>query len=346
MRGGLGICCVWALVGLPAGDTSRAASVKDDPRVAALAREVRGKGEIVFGARSPKGDWDLYLMRPDGSDRRNISNTPDYSEAAPRFSPDGEKLLYRRLAKSAKIDHDRWGFQGELVIANADGTRPVVAGKNGEFPWASWSPDGKKIACLTKKGLLIVSLADKNVVRTMKRQGFYQQLFWSPDGKWFCGVSNCLGENWTVARMSVETGEVNAVHSFRNCTPDWMPDSKRVIFSHRPGGQKGYGYTQLWMADGDGKNRRFIFGEDGRHIYGGFVSPDLKYVLMTAGLEDGSGAEKDGAPIGIMRLADAPSIGGGSEALRKIHGKTKDGPVLWGAVGWEPHWTYTDVGGG
>lgn len=337
------ICCPSALVGLIAGSVSYAASTKDDPRVAALADEVREKGWIVFGARSPKGDWDLFLMRPDGSNRQNVTNTPGFSEAAPRFSPDGKKLLYRRLAKDAKIDHDKWGFQGRIVIANADGSNPTVFGKEGQYPWAAWSPDGKRISCLTKKGIQIADLTTKKIARKMPRQGVYQQLFWSPDGKWFCGVSNYLGENWTVGRIDVKSGKINAVNSFRNCTPDWFHDSKRLIFSHRPGNQKGYGFTQLWMAGGDGKNRRLVYGQNGRHIYGGVMSPDDKYVLFTSGPKDGAGAEKAGAPMGLMRLADAPTIDGESKALRKIHPRTKDGPVLTLPIGWEPHWTYAEA---
>ncbi len=314
-----------------------------DPRVADLAREVHDKGWIVYGARSPKGDWDLFLMRPDGTDVRNITNTPNANEAAPRFSPDGKRLLYRRLAGGTTISHDSFGFQGRLVIANADGTDPVAIGKDGEYPWASWGPDGKQIACLTRKGIQIVDLSTRKEIRQMPRNGIYQQLFWSPDGKWFCGVANHQDEMWTVVRMNVATGEMNPVNTFQNCTPDWFPDSKRIIFSYRPGNQDGYGFTQLWMADGDGNNRQLVFGQDGKHIYGGATSPDSKYALFTIGAEDGAGAEKDGAPIGIMRMTGAPTIAGESKALRKIHPKTKDEPVLVLQSGWEPHWTYADV---
>ena len=48
-----------------------------DPRVTQLAEEVHNKGWIVFAARGDNGTWDLFLMRPDGSQRRNITNTPD-----------------------------------------------------------------------------------------------------------------------------------------------------------------------------------------------------------------------------------------------------------------------------
>lgn len=313
------------------------------PEAQALADEVRDKGWIAYGARTAQGDWDLFVCRPDGSDIRNITNTPTYSEAAPRFSPDGRKLLFRRLARDAKISHDLWGFQGELMLARADGGGATAIGADGEFPWASWSPDGKRISCLTKKGIRIVDLSDKKVVREMPRKGMYQQLFWSPDGKSFCGVTNNLGEMWTVARMDAASGEINAVNTFQNCTPDWCADSKRVIFSHRPKGQEGAGWTQLWLADGDGGNRRLVYGEDGMHIYGGATSPDDKYVLFTTSPGDGGGSEKDGAPMHLVRLADAPMITGKSEQLRKLHPDTKSGPVLDLPVGWEPYWTFADM---
>jgi len=317
-----------------------------EARVAELVKEVGNKGWIVYGARCKNDTWDLYASRPDGSQWRNLTKTPDFEEGAPRFSPDNKQLLFRRFAKGTRIHHDKWGFQGRLVIANADGSHPVVVGEEGEYPWAAWSPDGRKIACLKPKGIEIVDLATKKVVRTLPRKGIYQQLFWSPDGKWFCGTANNLGENWNIARMNVETGELNAVHTFRNCTPDWFPDSRHIIFSNRPAdqpGNKGHGWTQLWMADGDGKESRLIYGEDGYHIYGGALSPDGKYVLLTKTREDGGGSERSGGPICVMRTADAPTIGGKSSELRKVHPDTKDGPVLQLRRGWEPCWTYKEI---
>jgi Tol biopolymer transport system component len=343
MDGRLVLICL-GLAGAAYADPSATAPARDDPAVTALTREVGDKGWIVYGARSSEGDWDLYLCRPDGSAVRNITNTPEFNEAGPRFSPDGKRLLYRRLARDATINHDRWGFQGRLMIARNDGTEPNAIGGDGELPWAGWSPDGKQISCLTLKGVEIVDLATKKVLRRIPRQGLYQQLTWSADGKWLCGVSNHFGESWTVARMNVGTGEINPVNKFQNCTPDWLPDSERMIWSHRPGNQGGYGWTQLWVGNADGRDVHLIYGEDGRHLYGGGASPDGKYIVFSSCPQDGGGAEKDGAPIGILRLADAPIITGESEALRKLHPNTHDGPVLLLPItGWEPHWTYAEV---
>ena len=328
----------------------RADQPREDERVVELKSEVRSRGWVAYSARSENGTWDLFLSRPDGSQRRNITNTPNFEEAAPRFSPDSKKMLYRRLARGTAISHDMWGFQGRLVMAHVDGTNPVAIGEEGQYPWASWSPDGKQIACLTKKEIQVVDLATKEVARTFPSQGIFQQLHWSSDGKWFCGVANYAGEAmWTIVRMNVRTGKLNPVHKFFNCTPDWFPDSKHIIFSSRPAhlheeSQGYYGWTQLWMADGEGKNQRLVYGEDGFHIYGGALSPDGKYVLFTKCPVDGAESKLPGAPIFIMRLADAPTIGGESTKLRKKHPNTKDGAVLrLPQQGWEPSWTYAEI---
>src|SRR5439155_8121295 len=122
-----------------------------------------------------------------------------------------------------------------------------------------------------------------------------------------------------------------AVATDQNCTPDWFPDSKRVIYSSRPrqqadadgsaaaksaGQPAGYGWTQLWMADVEGGEHSLLYGEDGRHIYGGAVSPDGRYLLFTRSLTDGN---EDTAVLSLMRFSDAPIIAGESKALRKLH---------------------------
>ena len=115
-----------------------------DDNVAQLAKEVGGKGWIVYASRGENGTWDLFLMRPDGSRRQNITNTPDYEEGGPRFSPDSRKLLYRRFAKGTVIHHDLWGFQGCLMIAEPDGAKPVQIGGEREFPWAPGRPTASR----------------------------------------------------------------------------------------------------------------------------------------------------------------------------------------------------------
>ena len=308
--------------------------------IAELAREVRTKGWIVYSAKTRAGDWDLFLMRPDGSNRKNITNTASFNETAPRFSPDGGRLLYYRQPSGSSVDNNNYGTH-ELVIADSDATNPIVFGRN--YPWASWGPDGDKIACLDKNSIQIVDLSTRKVLRELDRQGVFEQLFWSLDGKWFCGTANGLGQYWSIARINAVTGDLNRVSDPQcyNCTSDWFPDSQHIIYSN--GIPCTNEWAQLWMATGDGKERRMIYGETGRHIYGGAVSPDAQYVFFTKSRRDLGKVDHSVTTLALMRLRDAPVIGGESEILRKEYPNTRNGPILELSFGWEPHWTYARI---
>lgn len=317
-----------------------------DEHTARLATEVRTKGWIAFAARSEAGDWDLFLMRPDGSVRQALTHTPEWNEAAPQFSRDGNRLLYRRLKRAETIEGNRYGEQGALVLAKSNGSAQRVLAADGQLPWASWSPDGQELAILELKGVSIVDSETGHVRRTFPRRGFFQQMTWSPDGQWLLGVANSFGTGWSIAKMNAVSGEVSPINTVDCCTPDWFPRGEAVIFSWRPPGQKanqGNGWTQLWRAQADGKTRQLVYGEDGRHIYGGNVSPDGQYVLFSGNPQEDGDPEHAGAPMGLIRLADAPIITGQSEELRAKHPGAKNGPVLSLPRGWEPCWTFSET---
>jgi Tol biopolymer transport system component len=289
---------------------------------AALAREVRDQGSIIFAARTTAGDWDLRAMRPDGSGLRDVTHTPAFSEGMVRLSPDGRRLFYRRIDRGERFDRNRHGVQGVLVLARADGSAPEVFGAAGACPWPSWSPDGTRLACLDRQGISFFDLASRRTTPGPDRHGFFQQMTWSPDGKSLVGVTNALGSGWSVARLDIAGGDLVPISMVDSCTPDWFPDGRQIVFSHRPGK-----WTQLWRADSDGKNRRLVYAEDGRHVYGGAVSPDGRYVLFTGNKQEDGDVGNAGAPMGLMRIKDAPT-----------------GPVLALPAGWEPIWSAAKLG--
>jgi dipeptidyl aminopeptidase/acylaminoacyl peptidase len=107
------------------------------------------------------------------------------------------------------------------------------------------------------------------------------------------------------------------------------------------GQKQGYGWTQAWMTDADGGNRKLVLGEDGKHIYGSDVSPDGKYLMFARADTDGG---LDSAIMGLMRISDAPMVRGESVALRKVHPDARNGVILDLTQGWEPHWTFAKLG--
>jgi Tol biopolymer transport system component len=329
-----------------------AQSPATDPGAAVLAKEVAGLGWILFSAKTAQGDYDLFLCRPDGSAQRNFTQTPDANEFGGRFSPDSKWMLYRRQHRNAtqtsgkEVNHDLWGTQGALVIAKADGSDPQAQGEEGAYPWASWSPDGKQIACLYKREgqIRIFDLATKKLVKELPRQGIFQQLFWSPDGKHLCGTANLNGQDWNIVSIDLSTGKEELLSRVLNCTADWFQgDPNRVIYSNRtPGLGSGYGFTMLMQATADGKSRTLVFGERGRHLYYGCTSPDDKYVIFSRPESDGG----TDAKMALVRLVDTPIIVPDDyTALRSLYPNAKRGPVLQLQVaGFEPHWTYAEIG--
>ena len=325
----------------PASKTAEAKP--PDPAAERLAGEVAGKGWIVFSAKTEKGDYDLFVCRPDGSSRRNITNTPEFSEFGGRFAPDGKKMLYRRLKKGAEVHHDKWGSVGTLVVADADGSHPVAQGADGELPWASWAGDCRRFACLEDQ-IRIRDTETKKVLQEMPRQGIFQQMYWSPDGKRLCGTANVSGRQWNVVSIELDSGKATLLTRKLNCTPDWFQhDPLRVVYCNRtPGIANGYGFTMLMQATADGKGRTLIYGELGRHVYYGCTSPDDKYVVFSRPVSDGG---LDG-PMAVVRLADTPIIVPETYTdLKELYPDAKPGPVLHlPHRGFEPHWTYAEIG--
>jgi Tol biopolymer transport system component len=308
-----------------------------------LAAELHEKGWIAFSAQTAQGDWDLFLMRPDGSARRAITQTAQFNEAGARFSPDGKKLLYYRMASTDAVDNNTYGTF-DLVIADSRGGSAVVYGRG--FPWATWGPDGRQLACLLPGGIKIVDVATRETVRTLPRQGIVEQLVWSPDGQAFVGTANGLGPYWNIGSLSASGGQIRAISETEryNCTPDWWPDSRQILYA-RGIIPEQKGHAQLWIAKADGQERRLVYAEEARHIYGSCASPDAKYLLFTRSVEDLGAVGKSQTTMAIIRVKDTPMIDNPAENLQQQYPDARKPLRLDLGPGWEPHWTYSSQPG-
>src|SRR4030067_148366 len=97
------------------------------------------------------------------------------------------------------------------------------------------------------------------------------------------------------------------------------------------------------MADAEGTRRELIYREEGRDAYGGHVAPDDKYVIFTGNMQENGDTGNVGTPMGLMRLADMPIVGGSDGEARSMYPDAKSGPVLKLPVGWEPCWTFVEI---
>ncbi len=98
-----------------------------------------GRWLLTTSSRNAEIGWQLYVMRPDGTDLRQI--TEGGNPWAARFSPDGRSVLY-----TDGTTEERRGIW--VVDFDAKDRRRVfpVVGKERHQLSACWSPDGKQIA--------------------------------------------------------------------------------------------------------------------------------------------------------------------------------------------------------
>jgi Tol biopolymer transport system component len=95
---------------------------------------------IAFASHPGDGNWAVWTMRRDGSDRRQLTHpvlrppAGAHGDAPAEWSPDGSRILY-----SAEARGDR-----ELFVMNADGSgkRRVIHWRGGDSP-NGWLPDGR-----------------------------------------------------------------------------------------------------------------------------------------------------------------------------------------------------------
>lgn len=120
-----------------------------------------GKWFLTWSARPPWNDGrpgnprarPIYLFHPDGTDERLLLEgskdlKPTSSAGVPRFSPDGQTILYE-VQHFADVDGRRRSVAGSAWLIGLDGKnrRAIREGTPQRYPLMScWSPDGRLIA--------------------------------------------------------------------------------------------------------------------------------------------------------------------------------------------------------
>ncbi|MGB1377618.1 MAG: TolB family protein, partial [Miltoncostaeaceae bacterium] len=88
-------------------------------------------------------DTDVFVIRPDGQGRANLTNDPKGKEQYPTWSPDGSRIAYST---------DVTG-RDQIRIMNADGSgQSVVTALAGQNVEPAFSPDGTRIAFRSTSG--------------------------------------------------------------------------------------------------------------------------------------------------------------------------------------------------
>lgn len=153
---------------------------------------------IVFC--STRGDGqndDIYVVDADGSHLRRLTDNGLDWDTFPSFSPDGRRILVRRLMRVRGSEGTL--TNSEIMVMNADGTGAVNLTRHPWFDgWPSWSPDGRRVAF------------------SSNRSDPYQIYVMNADGS---GLLRIVDSPYTDVR------------------PQWLPDGRGIIFNREHDGR-------------------------------------------------------------------------------------------------------------
>ncbi len=181
-----------------------------------------GQRIIFCSARNTpdlKADWrkqhiELFTMNIDGSDVKQVTNFKTVT-TYPSISPDGTKLLFRKVINSPGFNWDISTAKrnSEVFIMNMDGSGERNLSNNPAYDgWPVWTPEGKIIFSSNRGGipfkgqLYLINSDGTGLKQLTDPQHSFIQHSVSSDGKFIYCQDN-------VESLEFEFGGI-AVHSF------------------------------------------------------------------------------------------------------------------------------------
>ncbi|WP_437578910.1 S9 family peptidase [Sorangium sp. So ce887] len=186
--------------------------------------------------------WDLFIVRPDGTELTHLTATPDVAESGARFSPDGKTIacmVRPRTSPSSEI---------ALLDVQSRHLRPVTTGTRAGLSNIApvFSRDGKRLAYTESDGarknsnVYVVDLATgaRKLVTPHEGERSYLAVDFSPDGAKLLLGSNARNGRDGVAVLDLATNALDWIVSdeWSNQPGAFSPDGRFVTFSHNADG--------------------------------------------------------------------------------------------------------------
>jgi len=201
---------------------------------------------------------DVYTMKPDGSDRTLVLR----NASQPSWSPDGQQLVVVRHEACAAPTCAADGSYAAVVGLDGSATRPIMP-VDSVATSPEWSPDGKSIAVVGSKGVMIIRPEGVGPIRTFAGAG--ASLSWSPDSSRLAlDRSDDLapGGREVVVLLDLASGRQTVLHGEQQgaALPTWSPDGNELAFiSTLPDAKASspcgpFVTSQLWVMAPDGTN--------------------------------------------------------------------------------------------
>jgi hypothetical protein len=281
-------------------------SATDEPRTqpvsSPMSREAMRLQDIPFKIihetyRETAGreNWELYVMKADGSGAVNLTNTPDVDEMYPHVSPDGKKVCFVTDEGTGRnrVRH--------VYYMNIDGTNRSHVADHAREP--CWSFDSKSIAYLKDEyqrfstreyatdGLMFYHLEhDWHSPHPNHELHHLYAICWSPDARWFvAAVQGGMGYSDTIIGFEAFGKRVFdlAQWGVKGCRPDLSRDGTRMVWGETDWNLRT-GDIDLTGSEPKVTNVRDILRCAHKYkVYHVDLSPDSRYITFSYGSSSG-----------------------------------------------------------
>lgn len=259
-----------------------------------------GYGSMVYGnapstqkilfSSTRDGNWEIYMMNPDGSNQVNLTQHPSNDFEAV-WSPTGEQILFVS-DRGGKGVRDLY-----LMDSNGSNHRRVFKRKtNVDKRSPAWSPDGNQFVFWSvnhdrhEYDLYLATFGDENV----ERLPYCMSPEWSPDGSEIaCTVSHVSGRRLKYINLRTRKMEQpirDKTLQWQN-TPSWAKTGGRLAISgnkhkipveldrdlHNAWNDK----TTIYIVNKDGTGLRQLVDEVGPPASIPEISPDGLELIYT-----------------------------------------------------------------
>lgn len=249
-------------------------------------------GEIVFQSNRD-GNYDLYVMNPDGSNLQNLTNSPPSitapnSNTDPASSPDGKNIAF--------VSNRDWN--SEIYIIDVEEKKQVNLTRNNDSDFSpTWSPDGKHIAFISDRDAVLLDsrrdiwtndiyIMDSNGsnifrVTDKNKTDSYGGLAWSPDGK---KIALCLSSYTYPEGINLLNLNDNSMTkltfdnlTLQSCSPKWSPDGEKIAYSVYESN-----LVHIYIMNSDGTGQLNLSKSSTAYDIGHSWSPDGKYIVFSS----------------------------------------------------------------
>jgi Tol biopolymer transport system component len=263
-----------------------------------LVLPVAGEAAIAWAA-DLSGDFDLFLMRPDGRAGRRLTDATGF-DGEPFWAPDATRLVF---------SSERSGSSDLYILDLVDGRTRRLTHSGAADVAPSWSPDGTMIAFVSHRDgnaeIYTIEADGTGSRRLTDHPGIDEHPSWSADSRRLLFTSNRHGSH-DVFAMDVADGEASVQVILASAAEEghavWSPDGEQLAYVSDESGDFEVYVQRVATPDARPVNVSFDPAADG---FGLSWSPDGRHLVFVSRRNGNFEIYK--VEVGGGELADVPA---------------------------------------